>query len=194
MPETSRLPNFGANYLQPGCSVIHFYYSATEQVRFVPFIAEGLRLGQTVVLAAPADLIPSFTGSLNLPGFRRRNGELQQVLLTPDISSCLAVLVQAVKEAAIGSGLVRLLADFSGLVAHEDVFDVEATLSSSLHGLRLMSITQYDGNVVSAPVTVEQFKTHSLAIVGDAFYYENRRHISPEAYIRKRAAATTAGN
>ncbi len=188
----SHLPNFGMNYLQPGCSVIHFYYSPQEQVRFLPFVVEGLRLGQTAVLAAPPGLMPDLLESFSVPRFRKRACSFEQVELTPDLATCVPVLTRAVREAALATGVVRVLADFSTLVSGDEVFDIEATLSSSFRGLRLMSVTQYDGTAVSAPTTVEQFKTHSLAVVGDAFFYENRKHIPPEMYHRKRAAAAAA--
>ncbi len=192
MKERSRFPNFGANYLQPGCSAIHFYYSRAEQLRFVGYIAEGLRLGQAVVLAAPAATVQEFKAALTLPRFRKHAGNLHEVELATDLATSVPLLTQAVHQAALPGVVVRLLADFSSSVPHDGVFEVEAELSSSFHGLRLISVTQYDGTAVPAPITVEQFKTHSLAIVGDAFYYENRQHIPPEAYYRKRAAAAAA--
>jgi len=184
---TSRMPDFGSNYLQPGCSVIHFYYAERERLRFVPFLAEGLLLRQSTVIAASEALVgPIVQAALPTDG-RRRIGKLESVILDDDVESCVAAVTRAVLQAST-TGIVRLLADFSSLM-NPNVFEIEAALTTAYEGLRLMKVTQYDGVSVPAPVAVEQFKTHSLTVVGDAFYYENREYISPEMYIRKRAAA-----
>lgn len=185
-----RIPDFGRNFLRTGSSVIHFYYSPAEQLRFGGFLNEGLRISQGVVLAAPAEVQARFAPLVRLPRFRRRGkGELQQVVLTADLNAGLRLLVQAVRDEISRCGRVRLLADFAGLVTQDEIFEVEADLSSSLQHLPTTCVTQYDGAAVPAPVTVEQFKTHSLAIVGDAFYYENQHVIPPEQYFRKRRGA-----
>ena len=188
---TSRIPDFGSNYLQPGCSVIHFYYADNERLRFVPFLAEGLLLRQSTVIAGSEALVAQMTQAALPRDGRRRIGTLHQVVLDDNVESCVSAIIRTVKEAASSGGMVRVLADFSSLV-NPNIFEIEAALSTSCEGLRLMKVTQYDGASVPAPVAVEQFKTHSLTIVGDAFYYENRDYISPETYIRRRAAAAAA--
>jgi hypothetical protein len=181
----SRIPDFGGNYLQPGCSVIHFYYSATERMRFAAFLAEGLLLRQTAVIAGSQNFLDQVLDRVRPADGRRRVGAIEPVLLERSVTDGMASLTRAVQNAG-SSGMVRLLADFSSIAT--DVFEIEAALSSAFAGLKLMKVTQYDGASIPAPVAVEQFKTHSLTIVGDAFYYENRDHISPETYFRKRAA------
>jgi hypothetical protein len=185
---TSRIPDFGSNYLQPGCSVIHFYYSDVERLRFVPFLAEGLLLRQAAVIAGSDALVKQMTQSALPTDGRRRIGPVHQVILGDDVETCVTGVTRAVQQAAMAGGAVRVLADFSSL-RNPNIFEIEAVLSTACEGLKLMKVTQYDGASVPAPVAVEQFKTHSLTIVGDAFYYENRDYISPETYIRKRAAA-----
>ncbi|HZQ91992.1 MAG TPA: hypothetical protein VFA60_09385 [Terriglobales bacterium] len=188
----AKLPFFGGNFLAPGNSVIHFYFTEQERLRFVPFLAGALRGGRGAVLAAPAGALDALSAELckSRPG--NRQPHFQQVEITADLPDSLRALLAAVRQQVARSGTARVLIDFAGLVTHEGVFEVEADLSSSFRELRLTHVTQYDGNSVSATVTLEQFKTHSLAVVGDAFYYENRRHISPEVYFRRRATAATA--
>ena len=179
----SRIPDFGGNYLQPGCSVIHFYYSATERMRFAPFLAEGLLLRQAAVIAGSQNFLDQVLDRVKPADGRRRIGAIEPLILQR--STNVASVTRAVQKTA-SNGLVRILADFSSIAS--DVFEIEAALSAALTGLKLMKVTQYDGASIPAPVAVEQFKTHSMTIVGDAFYYENRDHIPPEAYFRKRAA------
>lgn len=183
----SRIPDFGSNYLQPGCSVIHFYYAQNERLRFVPFVAEGLLLRQSAVIAGSEALVKEMTEAALPKDGRRRVGRLDQVVLNDDLEACVSSVTRAVQQSSRLGGVVRMLADFSSL-RNPNIFQIEAVLSTACAGLKLMKVTQYDGVSVPAPVAVEQFKTHSLTIVGDAFYYENRDHISPETYIRKRAA------
>ncbi len=189
-----QLPHFGDDFLQSGSSVIHFYYSRQEQLRFEEFLNEGLRQGCGVVLAATPDVLARFAG-VRAPRFTRRRGELRRVELGTELgelNTSIEVLVQAIHEELLERSKVRVLADFASLVTQDDVFEVEADLSSALHGLPVIMVTQYDGNAVSAPITLEQFKTHSLAVVGNAFYYENRHSIPPEQYYRKRRAVARA--
>ena len=181
----SRIPDFGDNYLQPGCSVIHFYYSGAERMRFAPFLAEGLLLRQAAVIAGSQEFVDEVLSRVKPADGRRRIGAVEVMVLRPG-DDCVASLSRAVQKAAAASGMVRVLADFSAIAT--DIFAVEAALSSAFAGLRLMKVTQYDGASVPAPIAVEQFKTHSLTVVGDAFYYENHDHISPDAYLRRRAA------
>ena len=182
----SRMPDFGSNYLQPGCSVIHFYYSEDERMRFAPFLAEGLLLKQSAVIAGPQQFISQVLGAARPTDGRRRIGAIEEVVLENNIDTALPALTQAIAKAA-ANGVVRVLADFSSSPA-ADIFRIEAGLSTACAGLRLMKVTQYNGSRVPAPVAVEQFKTHSLTVVGDAFYYENRDYVTPESYFLKRAA------
>lgn len=184
----SRMPDFGGNYLQPGCSVIHFYYTDQERLRFVPFLAEGLLLRQSAVIAGPESFVDRLLPLIRPSDGRRRIGSIEEVVIENGLDDALPTLVEAIYEAADCSSVVRLLADFSSWAA-ADIFELEATISAACNGLKLMKVTQYDGASVPAAVEVEQFKTHSLTIVGNAFYYENRDYISPEMYVRKRAAA-----
>ena len=185
------MPDFGSNYLQPGCSVIHFYYAENERLRFVPFLAEGLLLRQSAVIAASHELVMQMTEAALPADGRRRIGSVHQVILGDDVAASVSGVTRVVKQAALAGGVVRVLADFSSL-RNPNIFEIEAVLSTACEGLKLMKVTQYDGGSVPAPVAVEQFKTHSLTIVGDAFYYENRDYISPETYIRRRAAAAAS--
>jgi hypothetical protein len=183
----SRMPDFGDNYLQTGCSVIHFYYSDEERLRFAPFVAEGLLLRQSAVIAGPESFVSDVLAMARPADGRRRIGAVEQVVLQPEVDASLPALLQAIQHASQVSGVVRVVADFSSWAANS-IFEIEAALSGACEGLKLLKVTQYEGWSVPAPIEVEQFKTHSLTIVGDAFYYENRDYISPQTYFRKRAA------
>ena len=187
--EGPKLPDFGNDLTTAGSSVIHFYFSRSEQLRFARFLTEGLGRGQGIILAATTEVLAGFLREIKRSPVRAIRPGLKQVALTSDVAASIATLTGTVRDEARQHQQLRVLADFSSLVTHEQVFEVEAELSSSFQGLRLISITQYDGNAVNAPVTVAQFKTHSIAIVGDAFYYENRKSTPPEHYLCKRAAA-----
>ena len=184
----STMPDFGGNYLQPGCSVIHFYYSESERLRFASFLSEGLLLRQSAVIAGSEEFVSLMLTVARPTDGRRKIGAIEQVTLRHPLTASMPALCNAVQQAARRSSTVRMLADFSSWAA-SDIFEIEAAVAGACDGLKLMKVTQYDGSSIPAPVEVEQFKTHSLTIVGDAFYYENRDHISPEAYFRKRAAA-----
>jgi DUF917 family protein len=95
---------------------------------------------------------------------------------------------------------VRLAVDFDGLVSTEAIFENEAELAQAVLGKLAIVVSQYDGNAFPAPVTMEQFHTHALTLVGNAFYSENRSCVSPTEYLRTRrsnqraAAAAVAGS
>jgi len=179
-----QLASLDGNELRPGSRVIHFYYALEEQARLAPFVSEGLRLGQGVVLAGTPAATARIGEAIKLP--QRRRSEIDGVMLTRDLGASLAILVTAVREAAVNFGQARVLIDFADLVTPEQIFEVEADLSSSFSGLNLVYITQYDGNAFSAPVALEQFNSHTLAIIGNAFLFENKQHVAPEVYFRKR--------
>lgn len=182
----SRMPDFGSNYLQPGCSVIHFYYSPHERMRFASFLAEGLLLRQAAVVAGSQEFLDEVLSRAKPADGRRRIGVVHEVVIGGELENCLASLMRAIEQAAKDS-VVRVLADFSTVAS--DIFEIEASLVACCDGLKVLKVTQYDGDSVPAPIAIEQFKTHSLTIVGDAFFYENRDCISPETYFHKRAAA-----
>src|SRR5205085_10651079 len=141
------------------------------------FMQEGLRLSQGVVLAAGINAISALAAGVKASRLRRLPLDLEQVILTTDIPASTAALVTAVREVVMAHRQARVLVDFADLVYPDEIFEVEADLSASFKDLNVVCVTQYDGNAFSAPVALEQFKTHSLAIVGNAFYYENAKHI-----------------
>ena len=184
-----KLSPLGSSFLKAGDTAIHFYYSVAEQTRFAPQLQEALERGMGLVLASAGDRHPLLTlGALRPPRFPRQNNFLR-LQVTPNLQRTIASIAQA--TAALGQRLpeVRLLADFDGLVASEAIFDVEAELSRQTRGLRVLTISQYDGNAFPAPITIEQFQTHALTVVGNVFYSENRSFVAPEQYARERTRA-----
>jgi hypothetical protein len=76
------------------------------------------------------------------------------------------------------------------MIGKESLFELEGALASALEGLDVVYVTQYDGNGFDASVTIEQFRSHALCIMGNAFYHENRNFTPPDSYYRKRAAGS----
>jgi hypothetical protein len=176
----------GSSFLKPGDSAIHFYYSAAEQARFAPQLQEALERGLGVVLATAGDRHP--LAGLRPPRFRRTNNFLR-LQITANLAGAVASIAQAATALAQRLPEVRLLADFDGLVSSEAIFEVEAGLARQTRGLRLVTISQYDGNAFSATVTLEQFHSHALTVIGNIFYSENRNFTSPDQYARERLHA-----
>lgn len=174
--------------LPRGSAVVHFYYSPDEQRRFVSFVRDGVLAGEGVVLGcsratyetlAPA-LGPSAVGSLP--------ANLTRVEVTSELTCCVASIVETVHEVSRHRRWIRVLADFDAVTPIERIFELEATLSTALRDLPVITLTQYDGHAVPARIAIEQFRTHALTVVGNVLYNENRNYTSPEQYFHKRAA------
>ena len=177
----------GASFLKPGDTAIHFYYSAAEQARFAPHLQEALERGFGIVLATAGDHHPlAAAGALRPPRLSRQNNILR-LQVTANLRRTVTSVAQAVNALAQRLPEVRLLADFDGLVSSEAIFDVEADLSRQTRGLRVIVVTQYDGNAFPAAITLEQFRSHAITVIGNIFYSENRNCISPEQYALERS-------
>jgi hypothetical protein len=176
----------------PGSCVIHFYYNQLEQQRLLEFLLEGVARHDGVVMACAEDAYETLSGGLERLGGGRPAHEIIQVKITPDLRASIATVAAAAQN-ALGRNhrcFGRVLCDFGSMIGQEAIFELEGSLSSALAGLELVSVTQYDGRGFGAPITIEQFQTHVLAIVGNAFFRENRHYTSPEAYFRQRAVGT----
>jgi len=173
-----------------GRCVIHFYYNKTEQQRLLGFLREGVARRQGVVMACAENTLEALSDGLEMLGVPRSEHEIIQMEITSNVSASIAALAAAAKD-ALGHGhrsCGRVLCDFGSMIGQEAIVELEGALNSAFAGLNLVSVTQYDGRGFGAPITIEQFQTHALAIVGTAFFRENRHHASPEGYVRKRAA------
>ncbi len=173
----------------PGSCVIHFYYTQPEQQRLLGFLLEGVARRDGVVMACTEDAYETLSGGLERLGVRRPEHEIIKVEITPNLRTSIAT-VAAAARGALGRNhryFGRVLCDFGSMIGQEAIFELEGSLNSALTGLDLVSVTQYDGRGFGAPITIEQFQTHALAIVGTAFFRENRHYTPPEAYFRKRA-------
>jgi hypothetical protein len=126
---------------------------------------------------------------LGLLGVRRSEHGIIKVQITADLPASIDAIAAAVRDALARQHCFfgRVLCDFASMIGQEAIFELEGLLSSALAGLKVVSVTQYDGRGFGAPVTIEQFQTHALAIVGTAFFRENHHYTSPETYFRKRA-------
>jgi hypothetical protein len=172
-----------------GC-VIHFYYTKAEQQRLLGFLLEGAARCEGVVMACAEDDSEALSDGLEMLGVRRSEHEIMQVEITSNVRASIDAIAAAAKD-ALGRGhrySGRVLCDFGSMIGQEAIVELEGSLNSALAGLNLVSVTQYDGRGFGAPITIDQFQTHALAIVGTAFFRENRHYNSPEAYVRKRAA------
>lgn len=171
-----------------GC-VIHFYYNKTEQQRLLGFLLEGTARLEGVVMACVANASEVLSNELEMLGVRRAENEIIQVEITSNVRASIDAIATAARN-ALGHGhrcRGRVLCDFGSMIGQEAIFELEGSLNSALAGLDLVSVTQYDGRGFGAPIDIEQFQTHALAIVGNAFFRENRNYTFPEAYVRKRA-------
>src|SRR5438067_8389956 len=184
-----KLSPVGASFLKPGDTAIHFYYSENEQGRFASLLQDALNRGVGVVVASVGERHPLLNGALHAPRFPRQRN-LVRLQVTPDLRDSIASATQAVNSFLQRGSEVRLLIDFDGLVSSESIFDIEAELGRSIRNLRVLTVSQYDGNAFPASVTIEQFQTHALTVVGNIFYSENRKHITPEEYVARRARKT----
>lgn len=177
--------------VSPGSCVIHFYYTKPEQQRLLGFLLDGVARREGVVMACTADAYETLASGLERLGVRLSKHEIIKVEITPNLRASIDTVAAAAKH-AVGRNrgyFGRVLCDFGSRIGQEAIFELEGSLSCALAGLDLVSVTQYDGRGFGAPITIEQFQTHALAIVGNVFFRENRHYTPPEAYFRKRAAA-----
>lgn len=175
--------------LPAGSAVIHFYYSPSERLRLISFLLEGVSRGQGVVLAATHEAYEELRRGLETLGLGA-TARLNRVTITPDIRGTILRIADAARLGARRSGSVRVLADFGEMIGKESIFELEAALASALEGLNAVYVTQYDGKGFDASITIEQFRSHALCIMGNAFYHENRNYTAPDSYYRKRAAGS----
>lgn len=176
----------------PRSCVIHFYYSRAERRRFSGFLLDGVGAGDLVLLACTREGYDTFGEALELVGIRTADPNLLKLEITPDLRASVSRIAAVLRdEIARHHKHARLLCDFERMVGQEDIFELESMLSSALDGLDVVCVTQYDGRSFAAPITLEQFRTHALAIVGNALWQENKNYTSPQAYYKQRAAATS---
>ncbi len=171
-----------------GC-VIHFYYTKAEQQRLLGFLLEGAARREAVVMACAENASVALSDGLEMLGVRRAEHEIIKVEITSNVRASIDAIAAAAKD-ALGRGhryCGRVLCDFGSMIGQEAIVELEGALNSALAGPNLVLVTQYDGRGFGAPITIEQFPTHALAIVGNAFFCENRHRAPPEAYLRKRA-------
>ncbi len=173
--------------LPPGSAVIHFYYNTSERLRLINFLLEGANRRQGLVLAATHEGYQQLRRGLETLGLGT-TARLQRVAITADIRATILAIGDAARVAGHRGASVRILADFDNMIGKESIFELEAALASALDGLNAIYVTQYDGNGFDASVTIEQFRSHALCIMGNAFYHENRNFTPPDSYFRKRAA------
>jgi len=171
-----------------GC-VIHFYYTKAEQQRLLGFLLEGAARREGVVMACAQNASGALSDGLETLGVRLAEHEIIKVEITSNVRASIDAIAAAAKN-ALGHGhryRGRVLCDFGSMIGQEAIVELEGALNSALAGLDLVSVTQYDGRGFGAPIDIEQFQTHALAIVGNAFFRENRNYTSPEASFCKRA-------
>ena len=176
--------------LEPGSAVIHFYYSPSERLRLLGFLLEGISRGHGVVLATTHEGYEELRRGLESLGVTGMGTRMHRVAITPDIPRTIATIADVTRMAARKAARVRVLADFGGMIGKESIFELEGALATALERLNVIYVTQYDGNGFDASVTIEQFRSHALCIMGNAFFHENRNFTPPDSYYRKRAAGS----
>jgi hypothetical protein len=192
-----RFLSVGHNFLKAGDTAIHFYYSPAEQCRFAGYLQEALDRGAGVIVATAGENHPLLLSGVLRPPRLARHNNFTRLRVTADLRGTVGSLGQAAAALAQRFPELRMLVDFDGLVSSENIFEVEADLHRRTRGLRLVVVSQYDGNALPAAITLEQFQTHGVTIVGNIFYSENRNITAPDQYARTRlqksAAATASG-
>jgi hypothetical protein len=189
IPQKQQQIDIGGYSVSAGSCVIHFYYTRLEEQRLLGFLLDGVARREGVVLACTADAHETLASGLEMLGVRRSEHTIVKVKITSDLPTSIDSVAAAAKDTVRRDhhDLGRVLCDFGSMIGQEAIFELEGSLNSALSGLSLVTVTQYDGRGFGAPITIEQFQTHALAIVGSAFFRENRHYTSPEAYFRKRA-------
>lgn len=172
-----------------GGSIIHFYYSPAEQARGAVFLADALAAEQGAILGCTIDAYQVMAEALAERGVAPSDRRLVRVEISANLSNSIYAVASAVQQGSAKGKPVRVLVDFDNIVPQENLGDAEASLSATLQGLNVVSLTQYDGRAFAAPVTLEQFRTHALAVVGNVLHHENRDYTRPEKYFRYRTAA-----
>lgn len=172
-----------------GGTVIHFYYSPLEQARLAGFLIDGQGEQQAVVLACTFKAYQVLRAELGAQNAVSKHSGFNRVDVTANLRRSIDSIAAACSEAAAFRKPLRVLVDFGSIVPQENIFEAEAAISTALKPLRSICITQYDGRAYAAPVTIEQFRTHALAIVGNVLYHENLTYTRPENYLRLRAAS-----
>jgi len=168
-----------------GSCAIHFYYTKAEQQRLLGFLLEGIARREGVVMACTESACEALSDGLETLGVRRSEHEIIRIQITSNVRASIGAIATAAQD-ALQRNRVRVLCDFGSMIGQEGIFEIEGSLNSVLAGLDLVSVTQYDGRGFGAPITIEQFQTHALAIVGSAFFCENRYYAPPEGCFRKR--------
>jgi hypothetical protein len=188
-PNREHCVEFGGTLLPGGSCIIHFYYSPEEQMRFAAFLREGMERDEGIVLAASPTPLQHMERCLAPVGKKRPKSRYERIFLSAEVPEAIAAIVQAAGR-VVQYGPARVLVDFGRLVPQEALCAVEGQMFAALRDLPLISLTQYDGTMFTAPVMLEQFHTHELAIVSNAFYQENQYPTSPARYLQMRAAAS----
>jgi len=190
-PAQSRYVEVGGYRVPVGSSAIHFYYTKPEQQRLLGFLIEGVARHEKVFIASAENASEALSDGLEMLGVRQSEQEMTRLEITSNLRTSLSVIANSVRN-TLGRdqrSCVRLLCDFGLMIGQEAISELENSLHSGLAGLDLVAVTQYDGRGFGTPITIEQFHNHALAIVGSAFFHQNRYCSSPEAYRHKRVTA-----
>ena len=170
-----------------GSCAIHFYYTKPEQQRLLGFLLEGVARHKSVFVASAENASEALADGLEMLGVRRSEQEMTRLEITSNLRASIDVIAKSVRDALRRDrrSCVRLLCDFGLMIGQEAISELEASLHSRLAGLDLVVVTQYDGRSFGTPITIEQFHNHALAIVGSAFFHENRYCGPREAYLHR---------
>ena len=171
-----------------GARAIHFYYTKPEQQRLLGFLMEGIARYEGVVMACAESASEPLCDGLEILGVRLTEPEILRVEITSNVRASIASIAAAAKHALGREHRIcgRVLCDFGSMIGQETVSEVENLLHYQLAGRALVSVTQYDGRSFGAPITIEQFQNHALAIVGSAFFCGSHYGDLPDAFIRNR--------
>ncbi|MBV8205983.1 MAG: hypothetical protein JO041_04260 [Acidobacteria bacterium] len=179
-----------SGFLKAGDNIINFYYSAADRQHFALLLQEAQARGAGVVLAVTKDyrLLPHRTHS------RGRRPDVVSLQVTPNLGATIAGIEQAATLLLNTKREIVVLADFNGFVSSEVLLQVEAQVNLATQDKNALVITQYDGIGFPPAAMMEQFLSHTVTMVGNAFYSENHNRVPPARYLMGRKSRAAAAS
>jgi excisionase family DNA binding protein len=149
-----------------------FYTSDAGRLRIgLPFLRDGLRAGQTVVLRAPSDVREHYFAALRNEGINAVEVvQTGQLMLYPEVSGSASEQVARFEQLLTAASrqrpgqirvLAETLADVQTLGSVAEHMVVEQQVDAIFKRFPVVTICQYDVRVFDALTVIEALKLHS---------------------------------
>jgi excisionase family DNA binding protein len=149
-----------------------FYTSDAGRLRIgLPFLRDGLRAGQTVVLRAPSDVREHYFAALRNEGINAAEVvQTGQLMLYPEVSGSAGEQVARFEQLLTAASrqrpgqirvLAETLADVQTLGSVAEHMVVEQQVDAIFKRFPVVTICQYDVRVFDAMTVIEALKLHS---------------------------------